>query len=341
MIVPAYNAAVQIPSLLDALATQTVMASEIVLIDDGSTDGTADAASAWARRHPTLNIRVLSQPNQGPAVARNLGANSCSAEIIVFIDSDCIPQADWMAQMLAPFQDPDVTGVQGSYRTSQREMAALFAQIEIEERYERMKRGDGIDFIGTYAAAYRRDIFLAEGAFDTGFRMASGEDVDFSYRLADRGFRMVFQPSAIVYHRHPDTFTKYLKQKYWRAYWRNMIYRHHPKRMIRDTYTPNSLKVQTLLGLVFPVSLLALFLPFPWPLLPAAIVLALVLSALPFTLWVAHRRRILALLVPGIILLRTGAFAVGMAHGLFSRLWSRPDSGAKEKDEPRHRHSSD
>ena len=322
VVVPAYNAARHISSLLDALAAQTVPA-EIVVIDDGSTDGTGDAARTWAVLHPTIQVRVLSQVNQGPAVARNLGARSCAGGIILFTDSDCIPQADWIAQMLAPFSAAGVAGVQGSYRSHQRELAARFAQIEIEERYDRMMRGDSIDFIGTYAAAYRRSVFLAEGGFDARFPMASGEDVEFSFRLAERGFRLVFQPSAIVSHRHPDTFAKYLRQKYWRAYWRNLIYRHHVKRMVRDSYTPNSLKVQTLLGLLFPPSLLGLLRPFPWPHLSGFILLAHLLSTVPCTLWVARRDPKLALMVPGIVLLRTGALAAGTAHGVLSGLWSR------------------
>ncbi|MCG3199607.1 MAG: hypothetical protein GHCLOJNM_04131 [bacterium] len=294
-------------------------------MDDGSTDGSAETAERWASDHPETPWKVHRQPNQGPAAARNHGAALCKGEILVFIDSDCLPEADWLEKMLAPFEDPGVVGVQGAYRCDQEEWIARFSQLEIEERYRRMLRADSIDFIGTYAAAYRRTVFQEQGAFDTRFPMASGEDADFSFRLSDRGLRMVFNPEAVVYHVHPTTLGKYLRQKYWRAYWRNLIYRRHLSKMWKDSYTPNTLKLQTLLGLVFPASLAGLFVGLPWSFAPVLTLLAILLLSVPFTCWVARHSLPLALVTPLVLFLRTFVLAAGTAHGAIKGLWVKKD----------------
>src|SRR5437773_4274613 len=75
VVVPVFDAAARLPSLLDALAGQTVVPARIVLIDDGSSDRSAEVAESWGATHGKVDLRVLRQPNQGPAVARNLGVS--------------------------------------------------------------------------------------------------------------------------------------------------------------------------------------------------------------------------------------------------------------------------
>lgn len=323
VIIPVYNAESRLPALLDALAAQTRPANSVFLIDDGSTDESVKVAEDWKTKHPGFPLRVTPQENQGPAAARNRGAHESQDEILVFIDSDCIPDRDFIEKMIAPFAKDEIVGVQGAYRCDQKEWPARFCQIEIEERYERMKRSQWIDFIGTYAAAYRRTIFIENGSFSTNFPMASGEDTEFSFRLADRGLKMVFQPEALVAHRHPTTLGRYLKQKYWRAVWRNLIYRHHSSRMMKDSYTPNTLKIQTLLGIVFPVSLMALAFSSPWNLIPGVILVLILLLSLPFSMWVSRKTLHLAILSPFVLFLRTVVFSVGTLHGILRGLWFR------------------
>jgi cellulose synthase/poly-beta-1,6-N-acetylglucosamine synthase-like glycosyltransferase len=325
VVVPAYNAAETLPGLLEALAQQTLPPHEILIVDDGSSDGSAELAEEWAVSHPGMALKVIRQHKQGPATARNQGSASSTGELVVFIDSDCLPEADWLEKMADPFSDPRVVGVQGAYRCNQKEWIARFSQLEIEERYSRMRRTQTIDFIGTYAAAYRRDVFNEQGCFDTRFTMASGEDADFSFRLASRGLRLVFEPSAVVYHRHPTTLGRYLRQKYWRAYWRNLIYRRHFAKMWKDSYTPHTLKLQTGLGLVFPVSLAGIPFGPPWNLAPLVVLAAVVLLSLPFTLWTFRKNVSVACGAPFVLFLRTFALAAGAAHGFVRGLWVRKD----------------
>ena len=116
VIIPAYNAEKHLPACLQALQSQTIDRSlyEVIVVDDGSTDRTALVCGDFP------GVRVLSQANQGPAAARNNGAKTAQADIVLFTDSDCEPFPDWIEQMISPFlRDADVVGVKGAYRTRQ------------------------------------------------------------------------------------------------------------------------------------------------------------------------------------------------------------------------------
>lgn len=244
IIIPAYNAARTIGECLEALGKQTISPKEIIVVDDGSIDKTAEAIAKFS------HIKLISQANAGPARARNVGAKAAKGDIIIFLDSDCVPETNWLEEMLKPFADNKVVGVQGAYKSKQKSIVARFDQLDIEYRYERMKRAEKLDWIGSYSAAYRRDIFLKENGFDESFPKASGEDAELSYRMAEKKYRLVFASSAIVYHTHPERFWKFLDIEYFRAYWRMRMYIKHPLKAVKDSYTPQTLKISVMLGAI-------------------------------------------------------------------------------------------
>ena len=195
VVIPAFNAEPSLARCLSSLRNQTAPPDEIVVVDDGSTDGTAEVARSFG-------VSVVRQDHLGPAVARNNGAGHARGDILLYTDADCEPESDWVEQMVRPFGDPGVAGVKGAYRTRQREAIARLAQCEFEERYDRLERFQTIDFVDTYSAAFRLDAFRAAGGFDTAFPEANNEDVELSYRLARAGHTLVFNRHAVVYHRH-------------------------------------------------------------------------------------------------------------------------------------------
>lgn len=240
IVIPAFNAQKTIRACLEALEKQTVARNEfeVIVVDDGSKDQTPEIVLEFK------NALLFKQKNAGPAVARNRGANKASAEIIVFLDSDCVPNPNWLEEMLRPFQKTEIAGVQGAYENPLPNWVASFIQLEIEERYHRMEKKPFIDFVGSYSAAYRKKIFLNEGGFDEAFAMASGEDTDFSFRLAKKGYKMVFASKAIVKHFHPTSLSKYWRTKFYRAYWRVRLYAKNPEKIRRDSYTNPFIKYQ-------------------------------------------------------------------------------------------------
>jgi glycosyltransferase involved in cell wall biosynthesis len=319
LVIPAYNASKTIRTCLESALNQTISREsyEIIVVDDGSTDGMAKIVEEYP-------VRLLRQENQGPAVARNKGAYAASGDILVFTDSDCELDAHFLVQMGEIFErEPAIAGVQGSYRTKQREFMARFGQVEIETRYAKMAREPYIDFIGTYAAAYRRSVFVENDGFDTGFPRASGEDTEFSYKVQKQGHKLVFSTEAFVYHQHPASLKHYLRVKFVRGFWRVRLYRMHPEKTVKDSYTPNTLKFQVLTAPLVPPLLLTL------PLMPLNVVPLSLLGAgyvrwsAPFVKLFLKHGYARSYLVPAVLVLRAGALASGLAAGFVNQLTDR------------------
>lgn len=320
VIVPVYNGQATILGCLEALAGQQMAEApadrfEVIVVDDGSTDGTRGVVEGWMARQSSGRWRLLSQPNAGPAAARNSGAGAAKGSILLFTDADCIPSPTWVAAMTAPFrQRAAPAAVMGRYLSGQRQPAARFAQYEFEERYALMSRRVQIDLVATYAAAYQRAVFLAAGGFDTSFPKANNEDVDFSYRLSKAGERMIFAPEATVSHPHTPTWRRYFATKRERAYWRMQVYRRYPDKAVADSYTPQNLKVQLLLGAPALAGLPVALVSGGWYwLLPLLLFAG---AALPTVSFMARRDPAFGLWAFWGVWLRSLAFAIGVAWGL-------------------------
>ena len=284
VVIPTFNHSEMLAVCLNALAAQDFPASdfEIIVVDDGSYDDTRERVLSLTPSIPS--IRYVYQDNAGPASARNHGATLAAGDVLLFTDDDCVPQENWISEMYKPFRNEDdrVVAVKGAYRTRQKSFVARFAQAEFENRFRKLSQAKYIDFVDTYSAGFKRDVFLSLKGFDTAFPVANNEDVEFSYRMADGGHRMVFNPDAIVYHTHPETLYQYLRLKFGRAYWRVAVYHSFPKKIGSDSYTPQTLKLQ--IPLMFLLAFCVSGAPFFEPLRYASAALALlfILSTIPF-----------------------------------------------------------
>jgi len=312
VIIPAYNCETTIGQCLKALAQQSYPPDsyEVIVVDDGSADHTA----AVIKDHP---VQYIHQANQGPAAARNNGAGRATGSIILFTDSDCVPDVDWISEMVAPFDEPEVMAVKGAYRTMQKALVARFAQVEFEERFEMLKKAESIDMVDTYSAGFRRDVFMDMGGFDTSFPVANNEDTEFTYRMAARNYKMVFSPGAIVYHlNHPDSIGRYARLKFWRGYWRMVVYKRFPGKMLKDTYTPKTLKLQVVfLYLTLALCLAVVFVNSLLLALGLSLIV-FVLLTLPFTVFALKRDLSVGLLSPLLLLIRAASLGAGMIWGV-------------------------
>ncbi len=312
IIVPAYNAEKTIKGCLEALLNQDYNGNyEIIMVDDGSTDSTADIILGYK------TVRLIKQSNAGPAAARNRGASEAKGEIILFTDSDCVPERDWIRMMIEPFiQDISVIGVKGAYRTRQREIAARFVQLEYEDKYDKMKKDETIDFIDTYSAAFKKDIFLSMGGYDTSFPVACAEDVDLSYRLSSEGHKMVFNPKAIVYHIHPNTVIGYLKKKFKFAFWRVLAVKRNPQKMVKDSHTPQSTKLELML---IPLIYISLIVSMFYNTNLAAIVSVIYLLIISISVSkILQKDIVIGLLSPILIFLRDNIQFAGLLGGIIN-----------------------
>lgn len=312
VIIPTYNAEKTIGQCLHALKQQNYPSAsyEVILVDDGSKDATGEIAR-------TYDIKYLRQENSGPATARNKGAIVAKGEIILFTDSDCVPEPDWIREMAAPFNDKSVMAVKGAYRNRQKSIVARFAQLEFEERFEMLKKAASIDMVDTYSAGFRKDAFLQLGGFDTSFPVANNEDTELSYRMSTRGFKMVFNPNAIVFHLdHPASVKRYARLKFWRGYWRTVVYKKFPGKMLKDTYTPQTLKLQILFLFLFLMSIsFSVFSPTGLYAAFGAGAFFFLLS-LPLMILGVRKDCLVGLCVPFLLVLRAGALGFGMLWGM-------------------------
>ncbi|RJP80613.1 MAG: exopolysaccharide biosynthesis polyprenyl glycosylphosphotransferase [Candidatus Zixiibacteriota bacterium] len=312
VIIPAYNAERTLPYTLRALQNQTVPRElyEVIVVDDASTDGTAAVAREFG-------VKYRLQNKEGPAAARNLGVRVARGDLILFTDSDCIPREDWIEKMVKPFEDPQVAGVSGRYLTRQKEFCARFVQLEFEERFQVLEGFDSIDLVASFSAAFRRSVFEDVGGFDAHYPLANNEDVELSYKIASRGYRMVFANDAIVYHRHPATWKKYFSIKFSRAFWRILVYKKFPAKILRDTYTPQSLKFQIIFSYLVLLSLAGFFFGLGWGLATAGGALALfVASCVPFVRRTYRFDRQMALAAPLVLFFKSLIFGYGVFLGL-------------------------
>jgi cellulose synthase/poly-beta-1,6-N-acetylglucosamine synthase-like glycosyltransferase len=312
VIIPAYNSEKTLPYTLRSLQNQTLPRKlyEVIVVDDASTDGTGSVAREFG-------VRYRRQNKEGPAAARNFGVRIARGDVVLFTDSDCIPREDWIEKMVQPFEDPKVAGVMGRYLTRQKEYAARFVQLEFEERFNILKKADNIDLVPSFAAAFRREVFEEVGGFDAHYPLANNEDVELSYKIASRGYKMVFSNDAIVYHRHPATWKKYISIKFSRAFWRILVYKKFPGKIVKDAYTPQSLKLQIATAWMFTFSPIIFFFGAIWGALAMGVGLLLFLaSCLPFIVKTYPFDPQLAMAAPFILYPKGMSFGLGILLGL-------------------------
>lgn len=331
VVVPAYNAADTLDECLQGLLDQSIPRScyEVIVVDDGSMDHTLDVAAAYG----VQGVRVVHhQQNQGAGSARNTGVACAQGDLVLFIDSDCVPRSEWVQIMAEAFQDPEVVGIKGGYLTRQTSLVPRFTQAEYEDRYDRMLGQERINSVDTASAAYRRDVFIQNGGFDPSFRFL--EDHEFSFRLAEKGYKLIYVPEAQVYHRHNNNVLQYLERKFGIGVWKARVVQRYPERLASDSHTPPVLKLQLLLlMLAGPLLLAGLLLGLAgvtwWTWFAAAGLVAGLLflaSGVPFWLKVLRRDPPVALIVPPMLVVRALALGVGYAIGSLRFLRVEPEN---------------
>lgn len=199
IIVPVLNGVSTIEPCLESLVAMDYPAArrQIIVVDNGSTDGTIQRLDAWRPR-----IAVEHEARRGPAAARNRGLAVAAGDVVAFTDADCVVDPGWLRALVAPLDQPQVAVAGG--RILPLEPCGDIERFgaTIHDHQEAIERGRPAYAI-TMNWASRRDVLTAIGGFDETFRRC--EDVDLAYRLQRSGYTIVYVAEAVVYHRNETT----------------------------------------------------------------------------------------------------------------------------------------
>ncbi len=219
VVIPTFNRKDSLRKTLDGLARQTYPASqfEAVVVSDGSTDGTDALLAAYAQTSPYM-LRVISQPNGGPALARNNGIENARGEVVVFLDDDVEPSVEFLAVHAAHHANQEDTVVIAPMLPDPallwREPAWIaWEHAMLEKQYAAWRTGEwegcGPHHFYSGNASLRRAHLAAVGGFDEQFPRQ--EDVELAVRLEkQRGVRFVYAPNAPGTHRPRRRFASWL-----------------------------------------------------------------------------------------------------------------------------------
>jgi glycosyltransferase involved in cell wall biosynthesis len=210
VVVPARNEERLLETTLNALRGQDYPLDkmEIVVVDNGSTDGTADVAKR-------SGIQVLHEPLSSSYRARNRAVLASTAEYIAFIDADCRTERDWLRQLVITARVSNCRFVAG--RTENRvEGDSLGAHLlALRTTPETRGRNAEAGMVAAGNMLVARDLFVVHGLFDS---TGSGSDIEFSRRVAARGERIAYAASAVVSHACDLSNVDYLRRSFRIAY---------------------------------------------------------------------------------------------------------------------------
>ena len=238
VVIPTYNRRPILEKCLLALEQQQTSGTpverfEVVVVDDGSTDGTP----TWLRQNMDrfAHVRLIEQVHGGPAEGRNRGVEHARGDVIVFIDSDLVVTPVFLAKHAEALQ-------QSWSRTGDRLCFTYGAVINTanfeEPTKERHKLRDlSWAYFATGNVAIDRSILQRSGLFDTGFRLYGWEDLELGERLRRMRVRLIKCPDAVGYHWHPalslDQIPRLIEVEGERARMGLLFYRKHPTRRVR------------------------------------------------------------------------------------------------------------
>jgi GT2 family glycosyltransferase len=186
---------------------------EVVVVNDG---GTPLPAAALATAGEGLALRLLEQQGGGPAAARNRGAAAAAGSVLAFTDDDCEPAAGWL-EALARRLDRDpgvvVAGRAASLHPDNDWAAAGQLLTDHLHRWYNRDPEHG-SFVTSNNLGLTARTFAALGGFDASFPTAAAEDREFAERALRAGHRLVYEPRAVVGHRHRLTGPTFVRQHY-------------------------------------------------------------------------------------------------------------------------------
>ena len=250
IIIPVYNRPDEVDELLQSLCEQTVKDFEVIIVEDGSINPCKDVCSKYAG---ILPLHYYVKENSGPGQSRNYGAERANGKYVIILDSDVVLPSGYLQAIEEELAQqpceafggpdaahPDFTPVQKAISYS---MTSFFTTGGIRGGKAKLDKF----YPRSYNMGIRHDVYLELGGFS---KMRFGEDIDFSYRIVEAGYKPRLFPEAWVWHKRRTDFKKFFRQVYNSGIARINLEKRHP----------GTLKLVHLLPTAFTVGVIALIL---------------------------------------------------------------------------------
>ena len=224
VVVCVYNGERTMNACLASLEKLNYPNYEVMVVNDGSTDGTRQIAEGYDY------IRLIDQENKGLSEARNVGTKAATGDIIAFTDADCMADPDWLTHLVARFQSSEFGAVGGPNLTPPDDsFVASCVAVSPGAPTHVLLDDEVAEHIPGCNMAFRREALEAIDGFDPIFR-AAGDDVDLCWRLQNKGYKIGFSPAAVVWHFRRNTIRDYIKQQRGYGKAETLLFFKHPSR---------------------------------------------------------------------------------------------------------------
>ncbi|HEX6460176.1 MAG TPA: glycosyltransferase [Thermoleophilaceae bacterium] len=227
VVICAHNSASTLEECLRRTCTLEYPDYEVIVVDDGSSDGTAEIA----RRHS--RVRLVQIPHSGLAVARNEGFRAGRGDLVAYLDADAYPSPEWLHYLALGLDAPNVAGVGGPNLPPLDDgTGAHVVARSPGGPVHVLVSDDRAEHVPGCNMAFWRGVLPEIGGFDPVYT-AAGDDVDFCWKVLDRGWEIGFHPAAVVWHHRRPGLHKYLRQQYIYGKSEALVEVRHP-----DRFTP-------------------------------------------------------------------------------------------------------
>lgn len=228
IIIPVYNRPDELNELLESLAAQTGKDFEVVVVEDGSAVSSREVCQSWDNR---LALRYFEKENGGPGPARNFGARHAGGEYLLILDSDVVVPQNYLAAVREALEREDCDAFGGpdcahaSFSPMQKAinyaMTSFFTTGGIRGGKKKLDKF----YPRSFNMGCKRSVYAALGGFAP---MRFGEDIDFSTRIFENGYRSRLIPEAWVWHKRRTDLRKFFRQVHNSGIARIHLTRRHP-----------------------------------------------------------------------------------------------------------------
>ena len=249
-IIPVFNRPDEVAELLESLTQQSVKDFEVLIVEDGSS---VTCEKVCKKYEGKLDLHYFKKPNSGPGQTRNYGAERARGEYLIILDSDVVVPEGYLDAVCKELENNPTEAFGGpdaahdSFTPTQKAISYSMTSFFTTGGIRGGKKGLDKFYPRSFNMGVRRDVYLKLGGFS---KMRFGEDIDFSYRIVEAGYRPRLFPDAWVWHKRRTDFRKFFRQVYNSGIARINLEKRHP----------GTLKLVHLLPTVFTVGVIVLVL---------------------------------------------------------------------------------